>query len=213
MRGYVPFPVMATFFPIKGENHQNSISFIEYQPLVTAEHKLAQEDVHKIISRNHAFDTRDPDAFDEWDSIQESQMVNTIFDVMNMFLGAVGMVTLALGAIGVINIMLVAVSERTREIGLRKALGATNRSILFHFFLEGLLLTLGSGVIGMGLAAALMIALGNTVKGQGGFDPPKLVPMSAILAIGSLTLAGVIAGLYPARKAAMLQPVEALRQE
>ena len=139
-------------------------------------------------------------------------MVGTIFDVMNMFLGAVGMVTLALGAIGVINIMLVAVSERTHEIGLRKALGATNRSILFQFFLEGLLLTLGSGLIGMGLATGLMAMLG-TVQGPGGFDPPKLVPMSAMLAIGSLTLAGVVAGLYPARKAAMLQPVEALRQE
>ena len=93
-------------------------------------------------------------------------MVGTIFDVMNMFLGAVGMVTLALGAIGVINIMLVAVSERTHEIGLRKALGATNRSILFQFFLEGLLLTLGSGLIGMGLAAGLMAMLG-TVQGAG----------------------------------------------
>jgi putative ABC transport system permease protein len=83
---------------------------------------------------------------------------------------------------------------------------------LFHFFLEGLLLTLGSGLLGMLFAGALM-ALGGNVHGPGGFDPPKLVPMSAILAIGSLTLAGVIAGLYPARKAALLQPVEALRQE
>jgi putative ABC transport system permease protein len=212
MRGYIPFTVMATNFPLKGANHQNSISFIEYQPRVTAEHALAQDDVHKIVARNHGFDASDENAFDGWDSIQESKMVGTIFDVMNMFLGAVGMVTLALGAIGVINIMLVAVSERTREIGLRKALGATNRSILFHFFLEGLLLTLGSGVIGMGLAAGLMAMMG-TVQGPGGFDPPKLVPMSAVLAIGSLTLAGVVAGLYPARKAAMLQPVEALRQE
>jgi putative ABC transport system permease protein len=212
MRGYIPFPVMATNFPLKGENHQNSISFIEYQPRVTAEHRLAQDDVHKIIARNHEFDASDENAFDGWDSIEESKMVGTIFDVMNMFLGAVGMVTLALGAIGVVNIMLVAVSERTREIGLRKALGATNRSILFHFFLEGLLLTLGSGLIGMGMATALMAMFG-TVHGPGGFDPPKLVPMSAVLAIGSLTLAGVAAGLYPARKAAMLQPVEALRQE
>jgi putative ABC transport system permease protein len=212
MRGYIPFPVMATYFPLKGENHQNSISFIEYQPRVTAEHKLAEEDVHRIIARNHEFDATDPNAFDGWDSIQESKMVGTIFDVMNMFLGTVGMVTLALGAIGVINIMLVAVTERTREIGLRKALGATNRSILFHFFLEGLLLTLGSGLIGMAMATVLMAMLGG-VQGPGGFDPPKLVPMSAVLAIGSLTLAGVVAGLYPARKAAMLQPVEALRQE
>jgi putative ABC transport system permease protein len=212
MRAYIPFQVMAMNFPLKGDNHQNSISFVEYQPSVTAEHLLAQDDVHKIVARNHGFDASDQNAFDEWDSIQESKMVGTIFDVMNKFLGAVGMVTLALGAIGVINIMLVAVSERTREIGLRKALGATNRSILLHFFLEGLLLTLGSGVIGMGLAAGLMAMMG-TVQGPGGFDPPKLVPMSAVLAIASLTLAGVIAGIYPARKAALLQPVEALRQE
>jgi putative ABC transport system permease protein len=212
MRGYIPFPVMAMNFPLKGENHQYSISFIEYQPRITAEHKLAQAEVHKVIGHNHGFDASDENAFDEWDSIEESRMVGTVFDVMNMFLGTVGMVTLALGAIGVINIMLVAVSERTREIGLRKALGATNRSILFQFFLEGLLLTLGSGLIGMTLAGVLMAMLGN-IKGQGGFDPPKLVPMSALLAIGSLTLAGVIAGLYPARKAALLQPVEALRQE
>ncbi len=212
MRGYIPFPVMASNFPIKGENHQNAISFIEYQPSRTAEHVIAQNEVHKIVGRNHGFDANDQNAFDEWDSIQESKMVNTIFDMMNMFLGAVGMVTLALGAIGVINIMLVAVSERTREIGLRKAIGATNRNILSHFFLEGLLLTLGSGMIGMFFAAGLMGLMGG-IQGPQGFDPPKLVPMSAVLAISSLTLAGVIAGLYPARKAAHLQPVEALRQE
>ena len=212
MRGYIPFQVMAANFPIKGENHQNSISFIEYQPLVTADHVLAQKEVHRIVGRNHQFDASDQNAFDEWDSIQESKMVGTIFDVMNIFLGAVGMVTLALGAIGVINIMLVAVSERTHEIGLRKALGATNRNILVHFFLEGLFLTLGSGLLGMCFAGGLMAMMGG-IQGPQGFDPPKLVPMSALVAICSLTLAGVIAGLYPARRAAMLQPVEALRQE
>lgn len=212
MRGYIPFQVMAANFPLKGENHENSISFIEYQPRVTAEHAQAQQEVHRIVGRNHEFDPTDLNAFDEWDSIKESKMVGTIFDVMNMFLGAVGMVTLALGAIGVINIMLVAVTERTQEIGLRKALGATNRNILFHFFVEGLILTLGSGVIGMLFAGGLMAAMGG-IQGPQGFDPPRLVPMSAMLAIGSLTLAGVVAGLYPARKAAILQPVEALRQE
>jgi putative ABC transport system permease protein len=212
VRSYVPFQVMATHFPLKGENHENSISYVNYQPWVTDEHLLAEEDVHKIVARNHGFDWRDQSAFDGWDTIQESKMVGTIFDTMNMFLGTVGMVTLGLGAIGVINIMLVTVGERTREIGLRKALGATRHSILLQFFLEGLILTLGSGLIGMGLAVILMALLGN-IEGVGGFDPPKLVPMSALLAIGSLALAGVVAGLYPARKAAMLQPVEALRQE
>jgi putative ABC transport system permease protein len=212
MRGYIPFRVMATFFPLKGENHQNSISLINYQPRVPGEHMLAREDVHKIIARNHRFDYRDEDAFEDLDTVQQAEMMGKIFDAMNMFLGTVGLVTLALGAIGVINIMLVAVSERTREIGLRKALGATNRSILAQFFLEGILLTFLSGLIGMGLAGALMALLGAQ-PGPGNFDPPKLVPTSSLLAIGCLTLAGVVAGLYPARKAAMLPPVEALRQE
>jgi putative ABC transport system permease protein len=212
MRGYIPFHVMATYFPLKGENHQNSISIINYQPTVRAEHVLAREDVHKIIARNHGFDYRDEDAFENMDTVEQAEMMDKIFNAMNMFLGTVGLVTLVLGAIGVINIMLVAVTERTREIGLRKALGATNRSILVQFFLEGILLTLLSGLIGMGFAGGLM-ALLATQPSPGNFDPPKLVPTSALLAVGCLTLAGVVAGLYPARKAAMLPPVEALRQE
>jgi putative ABC transport system permease protein len=122
------------------------------------------------------------------------------------------LVTLALGAIGIINIMLVAVADRTREIGLRKAVGATNRSIMFQFFVEGAFLTLMSGGVGMAGAAALMAALG-TLPSPPGFDPPKLVPMTAALAILSLAVAGIAAGLYPARRAAMLEPVEALRKE
>jgi putative ABC transport system permease protein len=212
MRGYLPYRVMATLFPLKGENQENSISFINYQPRVTAEHVIAQDEVRKLVARNHGFDYHDKDAFEGWDSVRNSEAVGSIFDAMNVFLGSVGLITLALGAIGVINIMLVTVSERTREIGLRMALGATHRSILAQFFLEGIILTLFSGLIGMGLAAGFMAILG-TQQGPGGFDPPKLVPATAILAIGSLTVAGVIAGLYPARKAAMLQPVEALRQE
>ena len=74
-----------------------------------------------MISRNHGFDPSNPDAFDEWDTVKTADQVGKIFDAMNMFLGSVGLVTLALGAIGIINIMLVAVADRTREIGLRKA--------------------------------------------------------------------------------------------
>jgi len=211
-RGYIPYSTMNTYFRLKEEGDQNAISFVNYQPRVAAEHKIAKEETHKIVARNHGFDYHDEDAFEGWDTVQQAESMGLIFDAMNMFLGTVGLVTLALGAIGVINIMLVAVSERTREIGLRKALGATNRNILFQFFLEGILLTLLSGLIGMALAGGLMVAM-SSVHGPEGWDPPRLVPSTAVLAISCLTLAGLVAGLYPARRAALLQPVEALRQE
>ena len=212
MRAYVPYQVMKVYFPLKGEGERNAISSLSFQPRTAAEHEVSADEVKKIIARNHGFDYHDADAFDVNDTVRRAESLGAIFDAMDLFLGTVGAVTLALGAIGVINIMLVSVSERTREIGLRKALGATNQSILLQFFLEGILLTLFSGLIGMVFAGGIMVALGN-VNGPDGFDPPRLVPMTATLAIASLTIAGVIAGIYPARKAAMLQPVEALRQE
>jgi putative ABC transport system permease protein len=139
-------------------------------------------------------------------------MVGKISDAMDTFLGAVGLVTLALGAMGVVNIMLVSVTERTREIGLLMALGATRRNILFQFFVEGLMLTAISGGIGV------IVAYGATKGFEllppiDGFELPHIYPTPALLAVISLAAAGIIAGLYPAHRAASLTPVEALRQE
>jgi putative ABC transport system permease protein len=211
-RCYIPYQVMRQEFPKTGEEFYDALSSVNFQPTTPDDHLLALAEAHRVIARNHHFDYHEEDAFDGWDTVQDAQMMGLIFDAMNEFLGTVGMVTLALGAIGVINIMLIAVSERTREIGLRKALGATNRSIMLQFFAEGTLLTLVSGLIGMALAGGFMTLLGN-YHGPGGFDPPRLVPKTALLAIVSLAFAGVAAGVYPARKAAFLEPVEALRKE
>ncbi len=211
LRMFIPFNTMRQDFP-PTMDVTNAISFINYQPKSRALHETAKLEVHKVLGRNHGFDASNPDAFDEWDTIRTADNVGKIFDAMNAFLGSVGLVTLALGAIGIINIMLVAVADRTREIGLRKAIGATNGSIMFQFFVEGAFLTLLSGGIGMAFAAGLMSAL-STLPSPPGFDPPKLVPSTAALAIGALAIAGVAAGLYPARRAAMLEPVEALRKE
>jgi putative ABC transport system permease protein len=215
IRIFIPFNTMRELFPLTGDNSKegNAISFINYQPRSFDENETAKEELHRIVARNHGgFNPKGTDIWEEWDTIKNQKTMGKIFTAMDWFLGGVGLVTLALGAIGIVNIMLVAVTERTREIGLRKALGATNRSILFQFFLEGAFLTLLSGAIGVG-AAMLVIRLLSGVPLPQGFDTPRIVPASAISAVLSLALAGITAGLYPARKAAMLEPVEALRQE
>ena len=211
-RVYLPYSVMSTFFPVKDATQLDALSFINFRPTSREAHIIARDEVRRIIARNHGFSAANEDAFEDWDTVKSAEMVGKIFDAMNLFLGSVGIVTLALGGIGVVNIMLVAVTERTREIGLRKALGATNRSILMQFFLEGILLCVGSGLIGMAAAGGLMAALA-TLPSPEGFDTPRLVPSTAILAISCLSLAGIVAGLYPARKAAMLTPVDALRAD
>jgi putative ABC transport system permease protein len=212
---YIPLTTMQQMFAMTGENiPRDAVNSIQYQPRTRGENAEAKAAAHKIVAKNHQFDPSDPDSFEEWDTIKSEQMVGKIFDAMDVFLGGVGIVTLALGAVGIINIMLVSVTERTREIGLRKALGATNRSILMQFFLEGLLLTGVSGLIGVGGAAGLMFVLNYFLAGKmPGFDPPQLVPWSVFLAMGCLCLSGIVAGIYPARQAAMLEPVEALRRE
>ena len=215
IRIFVPFNTMRELFPLKGDNSKdgNAISFINYQPRSFEENEAAKDELHRIVARNHGgFDPTGKDIWEEWDTVKNQKTMGKIFSAMDWFLGGVGLVTLGLGAIGIINIMLVAVSERTREIGLRKALGATRRNILFQFFLEGAFLTLLSGAIGVG-GAMLIIRLLSGVHLPQGFDSPKIVPVSAVGAVLSLGLAGIAAGLYPARKAAMLEPVEALRQE
>ena len=213
LRIFIPFTTMREYFPpLNVGEVDNAISFLVYQPKVRAIHETARLEMHKVVARNHGFPYDTPDAYDEWDSIRTADQVGKIFDAMNMFLGSVGLVTLSLGAIGIVNIMLVAVADRTREIGLRKALGATNHSIMFQFFTEGAFLTVLSGGFGIGGAAALMAAL-SKLPAPPGWDPPTLVPSSAILALVSLSVAGIVAGLYPARQAAALQPVDALRKE
>ena len=212
VRIYVPFSTMRMFFPMKTENTKDDISAMNLQPVSREKHQVALDEVHKIIARNHGFDPGNKEAFEGWDTIKSTETVGKIFTAMDVFLGGVGLVTLMLGAIGIINIMLVSVTERTREIGLMKAVGATNRSILTQFFLEGAFLTALSGGLGIGGAAGLMALMGS-FQPPNGFDPPHLVPASAALAVVSLSIAGIVAGLYPARKAALMPPVEALRKE
>lgn len=211
-RIFIPVETMRGIFPLKDQNSEDAISFLNYRPVTPAQNLAAKQEVHEVVARRHGFDAKLTDSFEDWDTVEDNRRVGKIFSAMDWFLGIVGLVTLALGAIGIINIMLVSVTERTREIGLRKALGATHRAIMTQFFVEGAFLTALSGSIGLTITTAF-VALLAALPAPEGFDTPRIVPASAVIAILSLGAAGMVAGLYPARQAALLPPVEALRQE
>src|ERR1700712_4184022 len=131
---------------------------------------------------------------------------------MTAFLGFIGFVTLSLGGVGVMNIMLVTVSERTREIGLRKALGATRHRIMIDFLVEGCVLAFSSGVIGWGIAYGLS-GSPKLVKMPEMFPGLPVSAATSAIAFSTLALIAVASALYPAWRAAGLTPVEALRYE
>ncbi|MGA7340870.1 MAG: ABC transporter permease [Terracidiphilus sp.] len=212
---YIPVTTMQELFALKGDNiPSDALTSLQYQPAIRDDAAAAVAAVHRTIAARHGFDPALLDAFNEWDTIQEDRLIGVIFTAMDIFLGGVGIVTLGLGAVGIINIMLVSVTERTREIGLMRAVGATRNSVLAQFFWEGLLLTGISGLIGIAFSAAFMGLLQMLLTDKmPGWDPPRVVPWSAALALGTLLASGVAAGLYPASKAADLDPIEALRRE
>jgi putative ABC transport system permease protein len=171
-----------------------------------------EKDLRAILARRHGFDPDDKDAVTMWDTSLNTLMFGRMIDHMKLFFTVVGVVTLALGGIGVMNIMLIAVKERTREIGVRKALGATTSNIQRQFFLEGFFLTMLSGGGGMLLAIGLC-ALVNLAPMPGRFAGMLLSWNMALSSLALLVLVGVATSTYPARRAAELPPVEALRFE
>jgi putative ABC transport system permease protein len=171
-----------------------------------------EREVRRILAPRHRFDPTDRNAVAMWDTTLQTLMFGRMVGTMKDFFSLVGIVTLALGGLGVMNIMLVAVRERTREIGVRKALGATTTQIQKQFFLEGFALTMISGAIGFALALLLCSAV-NMLPMPPRFQGMILTWQAGVLGVAVLTLIGVVTSTYPARRAALLPPVEALRFE
>lgn len=172
-----------------------------------------EREVRRILARRHGFDETDRSALAIWDTSLQSLLFGRMVDRMKRFFGLVGVVTLALGGLGVLNIMLVAVHERTREIGVRKALGATTGQIQRQFFLEGFAITMLSGMAGFGVAVALCTLVNLLPSPTNRFQGMILTLETGLWAVAAVTIVGVIASTYPARRAAMMPPVDALRYE
>lgn len=205
----VPFTSAQAF--LSGTDHYSEVVLRASSPAAVPR---VVYDVKKTMRELHRIEDPKNDDFHVETQQGLVAQVSTIINIFTMFLSFVVAISLIVGGIGVMNIMLVSVTERTREVGLRKALGATNNDILKQFLLEAIFLTSLGGLIGIALGSMLSYAASVAVTTFAGLNMPFIFPwMSAI--IGTLVSAGVgvVFGLYPARKASKLSPMEALRFE
>jgi putative ABC transport system permease protein len=185
---------------------------IVFEVVNPEEHEDAVVQVRRTLARVRHFDPQDKDALFIWDTMDGAKQLAKVFGVVTFFFGCVAIVTLCLGGIGVMNIMLVSVTERTREIGTRKAMGATKRDILRQFFAESAMLTLVSGCVGLAFGMGTCVLI-KAVPLPDFVPHPIVSPISIVLSIFTLSLIAVTAGTYPAQRAADMTPVESLRYE
>ncbi|HWR13608.1 MAG TPA: ABC transporter permease [Terriglobales bacterium] len=211
---FVPYSAMARDFPPK-ERPWHVAGYINTLVLEVADpeqHDAAKAQLYRILGSAHHFEPDDEDAIWVWDTLKGAKLNQRIFNVMTMFFGAVALMTLSLGGIGVMNIMLVSVTERTREIGVRKALGATYGDIKRQFFTESAVLTLISGLVGFTVGVGICFVMQNVTLPD--FIPaPEISPAAIAASIITLGLITMTAGMYPASRAANKEPVECLRYE
>ncbi len=175
--------------------------------------QTASDEIKQIMSTRHNIPVGADNDFTVFTQQDMLQTASSITGILTIFLGGIAAISLLVGGIGIMNIMLVSVVERTREIGLRKALGARKRDILTQFLAESSLLSLLGGVIGILLGWAISFTVGRVAAATGNAFEPSITLSSILLATIFSAAIGMFFGIYPANRAASLQPVEALRSD
>ena len=213
--------VFLPFESMSDVNDQRDPHMFVFQPVTALQHKAALAQVREVLARRHNFDPRDDKSSPEWDTVDDSKQIEDFGSALRLILGFIGALTLGVGGVGVMNIMLVSVTERTKEVGLRKALGARKRDIALQFLIEALVLTFAAGAVGMLVSVCLAHAIPpmplysemyKTANHEGDIflKTSGSVMLTAFLI---LTAVGISAGMWPAWRAASMEPVEALRYE
>ena len=196
-----------TFRAMTGEKYINNMVFMATDVSMTDNLK---NDVLEIVARKHRFDPTDTDAIGLWDTTESAKFMQTFMLAFRIFLGVIGCLTMVVGGIGVSNIMNVVVEERTREIGIKMALGAKPRGILGQFVMETLIMTIVGGIIGI-LITQGICSIFPAFHLTEYVGDPRISPNAAAVTAGMLGLIGFISGYFPARTAANLDPVVAMK--
>jgi putative ABC transport system permease protein len=209
-RAVIPASTFATIYGNQYVNH------LVVRPRSVAEAPLVKRQLYEVLGRRYKFDPDDERALGMWDFIESQKMVAQIGLGIQIFLGLVGVFTLIVAGVGVANIMYVVVKERTREIGVKLAVGARKRHIMSQFVFEALILSLGGGALGLGVSATIVAAVNALATDDPAMQyiaHPALSWPIAILCVSILVGLGLAAGFLPARRAAAVDPVESLRYE
>jgi putative ABC transport system permease protein len=193
---------------IRRLSHWPNLRFILVSATSLKDISVAQTQISELLRMRHKIQPYDPDDFTIRNQTDLAATATATTDILTILLASIASVSLLVGGIGIMNIMLVSVTERTREIGIRMSIGARSRDILTQFLIEALVLSLLGGIVGI-----ILGVVGSSIISSLAKWPTIVTAFSIILSFGFSIAIGIFFGFYPARKAAMLNPIDALRYE